>query len=548
MAVVVGISQRRSTTGASSSSSAAVEIWLDDPSLHLMGGQDHQDENSTTSTSSSKMQCVLVLYGDRIVHSILTEKTLRAGDICYFPNLLVRYRFFKNHQPRKIPTVIYEFRKRPAWVNTQTEQDWIKLVRSNYGISEYCRGNDLSTRMTKPQQSYLQELVQWYRQQNEEPRQPPETKQRKSLEEMVASLGVMSSVLVSVVAMEIMNPSTTTATPSPRKGSAKRQRPNPTGRHLMATVSDCHHTMVLFWISSSTIANTKELQTTLQQALDTRTSVWLYNVVCQRGKDVPATSTGMNDDRRYWDEEVVLVPTSKTHLVLCPNHGNSNKTKNMDGGGDHCQTQPFLTHDTQQSQPLFSQPQPSATSASATLDNPTNQDNIRVVETTLRAIIFSQPDTKDAGGEASSSLSSRTIKMTGKTRPWKSLKDLMHLLIHKDTTATKGGTNKTYTYRSATLILDHWGNNATCSSNDKGISVYADSDGIQQLCGVGLDAKELATNPRLQAPVGEWLWGILSEKELLRWRLLPRPCNGTANIPSGDHEYLLQKVTLVAKL
>ncbi|CAB9524888.1 expressed unknown protein [Seminavis robusta] len=464
LAVVVRLSTRTSR-------SPVGEVWVVDETL---GKRNH---------------ALVSFYGNNAVLAI-QEKKLRVGSMVRFNGVKLRRMMEQTASSNSSRT--YEFLH--SWEYPPIGGvEWWELGRvtsksngilSRQGSSRIPQGMETST-------NQIQQLLRWYRQSkffrenhhSDHQQLSPLPCQRRSLEEMQSSLGIVSHVMV----RKIVRVETLLDTSSPNK-KRRLSSPPPT-KITVATVSDgCHTVMPLLLLRSH-----YGLQAKLQKALERGNPVLLHSVVCRKGRDV------LSDEQQKALEDVkVLVPTSKTDLVLLSQKAFPRTEPQM------TQTQHQQHASTTQTQDVSvptQQPELSVKERQQT-------KSITVVEGHIEAIEFPDMGMELPNDNNKSSLPS----------PMKLLSLLTHFQNGQD-------------YREAIVRIV-----VVQTHHTRVLRIHADAKGMRNLAG-GLKAKELKERPQLLSHVRDWLEGLLEDKTCLRWRLVEED--------SSSWDYRLQKVTLI---
>ena len=379
IAVVVRLSVRRSDP-------PAAEVWIADQSLE--------------AAEKGEVNAMITLFGSRAVNAILEkDKGLTVGHIVRFNGVSLRRKMVKEFvedQEKRVTT--YEFVH--SWDTPGVGHPFFLIGSTNTEASVQNAIRSIIPESMETRKVMVQALVEWYPTSRffntREGRLPSIPCQRRSLEEMASSLGIISHVMVDILSMETI---------AEKKSPLKKKRRLSTPRKLhIATVADGGHNRIAF------VHNYNQLVPVLQKAFDAKQPVMLHNVVCRKGREAPSWLS----DHQRWDDEIVLMSTSTSYVALLPRESALSSSKNQSGITELDQTQPFLTA-TQ-----YSQQQPSAVHQDASSS---------VVEAPLYAIEYHRE------------------KLTKDHRAWSSQDKVVSLLLQANGRA----------YHNAVLHLDHGG-------------------------------------------------------------------------------------------
>lgn len=386
------------------------ELWMADPSIE------------TRKKNSREIRAMVTLFGRENVK-------LKVGDVIRFNGLSLRRTIRKGGSNKNSHTqnntqrtaTTYEFVQ--SWNTTHPGA----AVEHTLFVLGHASAKDsrLMKRIPETMETHanlVQNLMDWYptsscaAQSKERLSTPP--CQRRTLEEVTASLGVIGHVEVNILSLE--------ASIAEKKSPAKKRKraSNAPKTYHMVTVSDTIGGNPVLFVHSI-----HSLVAVLQKALADNHLVILHNVVCRKGRDIPSWFT----HQHYRNDETVLLATPTTYAVPVPATSELLTSKVQTHAMGQSQTQPFLSA-TQHSQHPTGTEEPVAS---------------LVLEAPLYAMEF------DA------------TKLRKDHSVWTSREKVMILLLER-------GEDGAVSYRNAILYLNH--------ESVRNAKVHANTSALQELC------------------------------------------------------------------
>jgi hypothetical protein len=274
LAVAVRYSILQSPSAPSSSTSPKAEIWITDPSI------------------SPSLNVRVTLSGSSAIARVVEEQ-VATGDIVRFNRLSLRYSDDDSFQ------FVH------SWKDPEPGFEWYRLGH----VDRSGRFTDKDATRSVPEDMItsshrINEIINWCKQQKNgdlDSGLSPLQCQRRSLNEIQPSVGLLSNVVVRIIDYDCQR-----SPLSPAVGSRKRRRSSP-GQTMtgFATLSDGSGTVMPFVDHGSRFASS------LRTAKETGKVLMLTNLTSKIGRDI--------QERALPSDEIVLVPTRNTAALLLSN-------------------------------------------------------------------------------------------------------------------------------------------------------------------------------------------------------------------------------------